>query len=140
MLCITHTIVFFVCMISCNGVSYNDSSVSPFIQVIVLDNVIYIGAVGGIVALHRENLSVIQTKKIYSNNWLLLYDSNKDQVIQCNDNFTNTSWCRKLNSSLEIGGMVSSSMTVNITNLPSYTLVHVPQVNVDVVIIAATSL
>jgi hypothetical protein len=127
-------------MISCNGVSYNDSSVSPFRQVIVLDNVIYIGAVGGIVALHRENLSVIQTKKIYSNNWLLLYDSNKDQVIQCNDNFTNTSWCRKLNSSLEIGGMVSSSMTVNITNLPSYTLVHVPQVNVDVVIIAATSL
>jgi hypothetical protein len=31
-------------------------------------------------------------------------------------------------------------MTVNIANLPSYTLVHVPQANVDVVIIAATSL
>ena len=132
--------VFFVCMISCNGVSYNDGSVSPFRQAIVLEDVIYIGAAGGIVALHRENLSVIQRKKVYSNNWLLLYDSSKDQVIQCNEDSNKTSWCRKLNSSLEFGGTMSSTMTVNITNLPSYTQVRMPQVNADVVIITATSL
>lgn len=132
--------MFFVCMISCNGVSYNDSSVSPFRQFIVLDDEIYIGAAGGIVALHRENLSVIQTNKVYSNNWLLLYDSNGDQVLQCNEDSTKTSRCRKLNRSLQYGDIMSSNMTVNITNLPSYTQAYVPHANVDVVIIAATSL
>lgn len=140
MLCITKITLFFVCMTSCNGVSYNDSSVSPFRQTIVLDDVVYIGASGGIVALHRENLSVIQTKKVYSNNWLLLNDSSRDQVIQCNEDSTKTSRCRKLNSSLEFSGIMSSNMTVNITNLPSYTHVRVPQVDADVAIIAATSL
>ncbi|XP_063418245.1 plexin-B-like [Mytilus trossulus] len=76
---------------------------------------------------------------INSNVWLLLYDEKNEAIIQCNQNNINVSHCSKLDINLQMTGIESSDMLVDIRYLPTYSMLYVKEVNTSIVVIGANS-
>lgn len=125
----------------CRCIIYEKRKIAPFTHITFSDQTIYAAGSGGIVALHKENLSEISISD-YTNNWLLMYVKDEDVVIQCNENEKSISYCRKLDGHLQYTEVISTFMTGNMTSVPSYTMVTV-QVSsraTHVAVIGASSL
>lgn len=125
----------------CRCIIYEKREIAPFTHIAFSDQKIYAAGSGGIVALHKENLSEISRIE-YKHNWLMLYVNTEDVVIQCNENGNKISHCRKLDCNLKYTPVISTSMTGNMTILPSYTTVTVkgPSLATQVVVIGASSM
>ncbi|CAC5411639.1 unnamed protein product [Mytilus coruscus] len=106
---------------------------------IISNETIYVGGVGGIASYHRENMTEKSFDTNISNVWLLLYDEERDEIIQCNQNYDNVSHCSKLSASLQKTGNVTTNMSVDIRYLPTYSIVYVKEVNTSIVVIGANS-
>ncbi|VDI43474.1 Hypothetical predicted protein [Mytilus galloprovincialis] len=104
---------------------------------IVTDDKILIGGVGGIAVLKKENMTERQNNSLYSKNWLLLFDGKRDEIIQCNENLNNISSCSKLQAGTLFESVKSQNMTVDLQNIPTYSMVNVTEVNTNIVIIGA---
>lgn len=110
---------------------------APLRQMIVTDDKILIGGVGGIAVLKKENMTERQNNSLYSKNWLLLFDGKRDEIIQCNENLNNISSCSKLQAGTLFESVKSQNMTVDLQNIPTYSMVNVTEVNTNIVIIGA---
>lgn len=118
---------------------YSIATVSPLRHMVISNETIYVGGIGGISSLHRENIT---EKSLYINNsnvWLLLYDEDSEEIIQCNQNYDNVSHCSKLGASLQKIGNVITNMSVDIRYLPTYSMIYVKEVNTSIVVIGANS-
>ncbi|XP_052080590.1 plexin-B1-like [Mytilus californianus] len=116
-----------------------ETKISTLRQMIVSNETIYVGGVGGIVSLHRENM----TEKSFNTNnstvWLLLYDEENEEIIQCNQNNINVSHCSKLDINLQMTGIESSDMSVDIQYLLTYSMIYVKEVKKSIVVIGTNS-
>ncbi|CAG2203342.1 unnamed protein product [Mytilus edulis] len=104
---------------------------------IVSNETIYVGGVGGIVSYHRENMTEKAFANINSSVWLLLYDEENEEIIQCNQNNISVSHCSKLDIDLQMTGTGSSHMSVDIRYLPTYSMIYVNEVNTSILVIGA---
>ncbi|CAG2205779.1 PLXNA [Mytilus edulis] len=116
-----------------------ETKISTLRQIIVSNETIYVGGVGGIVSYHRENMTIKSIATKFSNVWLLLYDEENEEIIQCNQNNINISQCSKLNINLQMTGIESSNMSVDIRYLPTYSMIYVNEINTSIVVIGANS-
>lgn len=116
-----------------------ETKISTLRQMIVSNETIYVGGVGGIASYHRENMTEKSFAINISNVWLLLYDEKKKEIIQCNQNNINISLCSKLDIHLLMTGTESSNMSVNIRYPPTYSMISVKEVNTSIVVIGANS-
>ncbi|CAC5385710.1 unnamed protein product [Mytilus coruscus] len=119
---------------------HSNKEISPFTQIAFSNKTVYLGGTGGIVALHRENLTEKWKTFTYSNVWLLLYRDENEEIIQCYNDILNESHCIKLTSDLQLAKNSSMPLHVNITYMPTYSMSNMGSgVNNDIAIIGATS-
>ncbi|XP_052080585.1 plexin-B1-like isoform X2 [Mytilus californianus] len=116
-----------------------ETKISTLRQMIISNETIYVGGVGGIVSLHRENMTEKASDINYSNVWLLLYDKEKEEIIQCNENYDNVSHCSKLDVFLQNTGIERTDISVDLRYLPTYNMIYVNEVNTSIVVIGANS-
>ncbi|CAC5392625.1 unnamed protein product [Mytilus coruscus] len=116
-----------------------ENKISTLRQMIVSNETIYVGGVGGIVSLHRENMTEKAFEINNSNVWLLLYDEKREEIIQCNENYDNVSHCSKLSASLQSTGIESTNISVDIRYLPTCNMIYVKEVNTSIVVIGSNS-
>ncbi|XP_076112674.1 plexin-A2-like isoform X1 [Mytilus galloprovincialis] len=115
------------------------TKISTLRQMIVSKETIYVGGVGGIVSYHRENMTEKSFAINNSNVWLLLYDEENEKIIQCNQTNINISQCSKLDINLQMTGIESSNMSVDIRYLPIYSMLYVKEINTSIAVIGANS-
>ncbi|CAC5391119.1 PLXNB [Mytilus coruscus] len=115
------------------------TKISSLRQMIISNETIYVGGVSGIASYHRENMTEKAFDTNYSNVWLLLYDKEKEEIIQCNKSYDNVSHCSNLNASLQNTGIEITNISVDIRHLPTYNMIYVKEVNTSIVVIGANS-
>ncbi|CAC5392999.1 PLXNB [Mytilus coruscus] len=89
----------------------------------VTNQSVYIGGDGGIVALHQENLTEQALTTNYSNVWLLLYQNENKEIIQCYNDIINVSYCIKMTWDLHLLCEKSFNMSVDKTHPPTYSMI-----------------
>lgn len=118
-----------------HNISYSNTKISPFTQIAVSNQNVYIGGAGGIVSLNLETglHNVISNR---SNAWLLLYWNDIEDIIHCY-NIDHMSHCTKRDQQFPVDE--SYTISVNITYLPVYSLIYMACVNMNFVIIGDMS-
>ncbi|CAG2203338.1 PLXNB [Mytilus edulis] len=118
---------------------YSIETVSPLRHMVISNKAIYVGGVGGIASYHIDNMTEKSLDINNSNVWLLLYDEDDEEIIQCNQNYDNVSHCSKLSASLQKIGNDTTNMSVDIRYLPTYSMIYVKEVNTSIVVIGVNS-
>lgn len=114
---------------------------APLRQMIVSINTIFIGGAGGIAVLDKDSMTEKADSERFTKNWLLLYDERRDELIQCREIVNNISYCSSLNPGflLQKESVKSPNMTVDLQNIPTYSIVNAKEVNTSIVVIGVNS-
>ncbi|VDI05388.1 Hypothetical predicted protein [Mytilus galloprovincialis] len=116
-----------------------ETKISMLRQMIISNETIYVGGVGGIASYYKENMTEMSFNANYSNVWLLLYDEKREELIQCNEYYDNVSHCSKQTASLRNTGIESTDITVDMRYYPTYKMIYTNEVTASIVVIGANS-
>lgn len=117
--------------------NYSNKEISPFTQIAVADQTVYIGGAGGIVSLNLTTSSANLISN-HSDVWLLLHWGDIKDIIYCYNNIDHVSHCTRRDQ--QFLADESYNISLNITYLPVYSLITMKCVNRNIGIILLGSM